>query len=235
MFELPVLDKLMNLKNMIFSSILFIILFFIFILIIVLMLIFKKKKKLIFFVSLISIIGILIFISFNKFNIFIDYFIDVLFSFIYYPNFTLYCIFIFIINVIMINLLNKNNFLSKVTIIIYYSIMFLFILTIKIIDKENIDIHSKISIFGNNYLLSFIEISTFLFTNYLLFCLLRNVFYKVMNLKSNVKLKQVIIDELERGNLFDKLNIDIIEFNDINMTEFNKTNDFLVSIFNNTL
>lgn len=222
MFEIPILKKI-NILLSVFSNKIFILLFLLFIFFTVFM-IFTKRKKMFFFIFLLLIISILSFISYNKLYMFFDYFVDTLFTTMYFPNFTLYNALIFIINIIMVkNILNKK---SNITTVMYYTLMFIFILTIYTIKNNNIIISDKVSIYSNATILTLIETTSFLFTIYLL---LKLIIYliKKFKFKKNIKLEKIEIKPAKKIPFI----INQINYKEINVTNYYKTNKNLINLF----
>lgn len=217
MFEIPIPKKINILFNNIISNKLFILLLILFIIITIILIL--KKKKIIFLISIFLIISILIFISYNKFFNFLDYFVDTLFNILYFPNFAVFTLIIVYINF-------KSLFkLNKLTIIFYYPIMYLFILIINIIKNNNIALNSKLSIYTNSNLLSLIEITTFLF---LLYIIINIIIFLSKKIHFNkVKLKKIEVSTLPKI----QFNIDTIVFDKINISNYNKTNQELLNLY----
>ena len=182
MEDVSFIDKLSILSDMILSSPLFIIFVTIFEIGLVIFLLFKRKK---FKINKWVVIGIWIvillflIIFYNKvFLNLLDNFINYIFNALYFPNLAVYSIILIVSNIFFIMaILNKKIDKSHKIINIVNAIVIdsLLIFIIDIISKNNIDVYEKLTVFSNNKLLVLLELSTGVFTSWVLL----NLFYSL--------------------------------------------------------
>ena len=182
MEDVSFIDKLSILSDMILSSPLFIIFVTIFEIGLVIFLLFKRKK---FKINKWVVIGIWIvillflIIFYNKvFLNLLDNFINYIFNALYFPNLAVYSIILIVSNIFFIMaILNKKIDKSHKIINIVNAIVIdsLLIFIIDIISKNNIDVYEKLTVFSNNNLLVLLELSTGVFTSWVLL----NLFYSL--------------------------------------------------------
>lgn len=182
MEDVSFIDKLSILSDMILSSPLFITFVTIFEIGLVIFLLFKRKK---FKINKWVVIGIWIvillflIIFYNKvFLNLLDNFINYIFNALYFPNLAVYSIILIVSNIFFIMaILNKKIDKSHKIINIVNAIVIdsLLIFIIDIISKNNIDVYEKLTVFSNNKLLVLLELSTGVFTSWVLL----NLFYSL--------------------------------------------------------
>ena len=227
MFNISFLEKIKLIINLIFKNYYFIILFCMLLIFTILTILFKKNK-LIFFISLLFIVLTLLFISYKDLYYFIDYFINTIFMVIYFPNFFVYVFIIFIENVIVIkSILNKK---SNINIIFYYLIMYLFILSIYSIKISSTEINSKISIYTNKVLLSQIEITTLLFSIFLMLKLIIYIYKKIKSI-NKVKLKKIEVEPLVKKII----DIEIPSISNIDLKKYNEINKKIINLYKKSI
>ena len=176
------IDKLSILSDMILSSPLFISFITILEIGLVVFLLFKRKRFKINKWVVIGIwIAILLFliIFYNKdlLNL-LDNFINYIFNALYFPNLAVYSIIlissnIFFIIAIFNKKIDKNHKIINIVNAIVIDSLLIFI--IDIISKNNIDVYEKLTVFSNNKLLVLLELSTGVFTSWVLL----NLFYSL--------------------------------------------------------
>ena len=176
------IDKLSILSDMILSSPLFISFITILEIGLVVFLLFKRKRFKINKWVVIGIwIAILLFliIFYNKvFLNLLDNFINYIFNALYFPNLAVYSIIlissnIFFIIAIFNKKIDKNHKIINIVNAIVIDSLLIFI--IDIISKNNIDVYEKLTVFSNNKLLVLLELSTGVFTSWVLL----NLFYSL--------------------------------------------------------
>ena len=182
MNDLSFINKLSILNDIILSSPLFVCFITFLEISLVIYLIFKRKK--IKFNKWV-VIGIWIFIIlfliifYNKFFIhFIDNFINYIFTALYFPNLAVYSVILIISNILFIlSLISKNMEKEYKIINILNAVLInsLLIFIIDIVNTNNIDVYEKITVFSNNKLLVLLELSTGIFTSWLLLNLFFNL------------------------------------------------------------
>lgn len=221
MFEIPFIDKINILVKMIKSSYLFWIIIGAFIVLITMLFIFKKHRKLVFLIYILTFTGGMILLSHSQFVKFLDYFVEVLFNMIYFPNFCLYTLLFVIINIVMLWSINSKKILevNKKVIIVFYSIItFLFILVINTLLNSDIDLQSKLSIYSNKNLLAIIELSTFIMTLLYIYLFVGFILKKLLKVNN----KSVEANEKEVKQLSKVELIEIVPNVDNSLKDINK-------------
>ena len=175
MEDVSFIDKLNIVSDIILSSPLFLVsILLIEIALIVYLLIKKGKLKLQkwMIISIWSILALIIIVIYHKvfFNL-IDNFINYIFTALYFPNLAVYISVILISNIfyfisVFNKKINKKYNLINITNALLLDILMIFI--IDIVNKNNIDIYEKVTVFSNSKLLVLLELSTGIFTSWIL-------------------------------------------------------------------
>ena len=175
MEDVSFIDKLNIVSDIILSSPLFLVsILLIEIGLIIYLLIKKGKLKLQkwMIISIWSILALIIIVIYHKvfFNL-IDNFINYIFTALYFPNLAVYISVILISNIFyFISVFNKKidkkyNIIN-ITNALLLDILMIFI--IDIVNKNNINIYEKVTVFSNSKLLVLLELSTGIFTSWIL-------------------------------------------------------------------
>ena len=175
MEDVSFIDKLNIVSDIILSSPLFLVsILLIEIGLIIYLLIKKGKLKLQkwMIISIWSILALIIIVIYHKvfFNL-IDNFINYIFTALYFPNLAVYISVILISNIfyfisVFNKKINKKYNLINITNALLLDILMIFI--IDIVNKNNIDIYEKVTVFSNSKLLVLLELSTGIFTSWIL-------------------------------------------------------------------
>lgn len=195
MLELTIIDKLKILIDLVLKSPFFIFMFvFTFLMFIILLdsknYKRKKIKKFIFSIYILVFIAIIIKYHTSFISVF-DYLMNNVFVVFYFPNIAIYGLMILITNIVMLRHLFSNNgkIIRTINIASYSIIMYLMLLVIFIITKENIDVYNQVSLYSNEKILSLIELSNIIFV----FWMILNLINKIVNFFINKK--SVIINQ----------------------------------------
>lgn len=255
MFEIPFLEKINIIFNLVKSSKTFfglIIFSFVFM---VLLFAFKKRRKLIFTIFTLTFVGSLLFINSSQLGKFFDYFVEVLMNLLYFPNFCLYTVLFVSLNIVMIYAINSKKILEynrKIVIGIYLVVCILFAFTINTIGNININLNDKLSIYSNKIVLSLIETTTLIITllyAYLFigFILKRILYTKNENeLQKTIKMQRVLLDNTSNVKMTEKyeknmtrtfnkfienVNSNSLTLNEIKTTDFEVSSNALIDLY----
>lgn len=203
MNDFSLVEKLKILMNVILSSPLFLVL----LIVIAISLIFfiikivtnKKINKWI-FISIWLVFGLIIMINYNKLFInLIDNLFDSLFMALYFPDISIYLLLLLTSNFFFIySFIDKK--ISKsykiVNVINAFIIDLILIIVFDTVNKNNINIHDKLEIFSNSNLLVLLQLSTAIFTSWLLLNLLISAHHKLKKYdkKEQPEVPEIIFD-----------------------------------------
>lgn len=203
MNDFSLIEKINILMELISSSSLF--LFFsmigISLLIFFILCIIKNKKinKWI-FIAVFSFIGLIIFVNYSSIIIkILDTIIDSVFKTLYFPNLPIYTTILIISNVcLIISFINKKETKAKKIInLICASILnILFVFIISVVSTYNIDIYEEINLYTNSTLLVLLELSTGIFTSWILVRLFESAHTKLKKYdkKEYPEMQEIIFD-----------------------------------------
>ena len=175
MEDVSFVDKLNIVSDIILSSPLFLISILLIEIALIIYLLLKKGKLKIkkwMVISIWSVLALIIIIIYHKvFLNLMDNFINYVFTALYFPNLAVYITVILVSNVFyFISVFNKKidrkyNIIN-ITNALLLDILMIFI--IDIVNKNNIDIYEKVTVFSNSKLLVLLELSTGIFTSWIL-------------------------------------------------------------------
>lgn len=154
----------------------------------------KRGKSIYALVYVAIILGMLIMYHESLGKMF-DYMMDNFFIVLYFPNIAVYMAAILITNIIIwtsVFNLKTPTLLRNINVIIYSIIHYLLALVLSIVSKNNLDIFSQTSIYGNKEAQAIIELSSGIFILWIIFL----VFYKVIRhfqQKDEVPVKQKVV------------------------------------------
>lgn len=205
MNDFSLVEKLKILMNMVMSSPLFLVCFMIGIALLIFYIICLKKEikfnKWI-FIGIWSLLLLMLVIVYNNIvlNI-LDNLFDSIFMFLYFPNITVYIIILLSSNFFFIySICNKKidkkhkiiNFIDAIT------LNLILILIVDTIKSNNIDIYDQISIYTNTYLLVLMQLTTAIFTAWLLLNLLISAYnkLKIYDKKKEKEMPEIIFEEI---------------------------------------
>lgn len=181
------INKIRLLSDIILSSPLFLISIFIFELALIVYILFKRGNLKInkwIIVGMWGLVLVLMIILYNKVFInLMDNFVNYIFNALYFPNLAVYSVVLIVSNIFFIlsifnKKMNKNYKRINITNAILINSLLIFI--IQIVNEKKIDVYAKLTIFSNTKLLVLLELSTGIFTSWILL----NLF---INLKEKLK------------------------------------------------
>lgn len=203
MQDFSIVQKLKILNDIVISSPAFFICFFsglLILLVYLLSVLLRKKISKYFFLSIWVIAFVSIIIVYHKFvfNLFDNLFNNV-FMAIYFPNLAVYSIIIIVSNVVFIySLLNKKVGIKHKIINSISTILLdiLLLLIIDIVTKNNINVYEQLTVYSNSNLLVLLELSTAIFTSWILLNLLASAHskLKIYDKKKSKEIPEIIFD-----------------------------------------
>lgn len=159
----------------------------------------KKINKWV-YITVFSLIGLLIFISYSSILIkILDAIVDSVFKVLYFPNLPIYATILIISNVCLIMSLirKKETKIRKIINLICSSILdILFVFIISVVSAYNIDIYEEINLYTNSTLLVLLELSTGIFTSWILVRLFESAHTKLKKYdkKQYPEMQEIIFD-----------------------------------------
>ena len=161
----------------------------------------KKITKIIFISIYALVFGTLLILYNTEMLSFLDYLVNNIFIFFFFPNLAVYTLVIIISNIFVIRtLLGKNNkILKNISIIFFILFNVIFYLIVDNCLKNNVLVYETLSIYTNSELLTLIEVSMYLFILYLVILLISKI---SKNIISSMKVKvQVPVTHRVNNNL----------------------------------
>ena len=193
------INKIRLLSDIILSSPLFLLSILVFEIGLILYIIIRKKEVKInkwFIIGSWAMIFVVLAIFYNKvFMNLMDNFVNYIFTALYFPNLAVYSVVLVISNsFFVISLFNKKMKKSykRINIINAALIDSLLVFLIQIVSEKKIDVYAKLTVFSNTKLLVLLELSTGIFTSWIL-----------LNLFINLKEKLKKYDEKEYPDMPD--------------------------------
>ena len=169
------LDRIKILSNLIISSPFFLSIIVIFLLTTFVLVLYNRiKNKMLKYIVAFGylLIAILILIKYGTSILSLsDSLVDQVFSFLYFPNLIAYfCMIIISILILVYTFVNKKTkfFVKSLNIVSFIILIILFVLTLDVIIKNNINIYEKSEVFSNDTIVILIEASTFIFATWIL-------------------------------------------------------------------
>lgn len=213
-----VFDRLKILFDLITSSPFFIALIVIFLLTTFVLLLYKRlKNKILKYVVAVNyfIICLMIVIKYSKTILTLsDNLVDQIFTFFYFPNIIAYLCMIILAILLLIKVLlshYKTGFIKIVSIISFFNILILFILSLDTIIKNNINIYEKTSVYQNETLTVLIQESTFIFGIWVFIYVVDFIASKIMQ---NIEKNKFYEMEEKQGDVIEKIVTDEIKDED---------------------
>lgn len=192
MKDISLVNKLSILNDMLLSSPLFLCSILLIEIAIIILILFKKKK---FKINKWMVIGLWLFvllfviIIYNKVFInFIDNFINYIFMALYFPNLAVYSGILVISNSLFVfSIFSKQITKShkKLNIIGAIVLDILLVFVIETVSSNNIDVYEKLTVFSNTKLLVLLELSTGIFTSWIILNLFINLKMKLKKYDKN--------------------------------------------------
>ena len=204
MGDFSLVEKLKVLMNIILSSPLFLFCSMLGVALLILFIIcIKKEKKVNKWVFISIWILLLLILIINYTDIFInivDAFFDGVFMALYFPNITVYIIFLCIMNIMSIYSLvskkvNRGN--KIINFICSLIVDFMLILIIDIINGNNINIYDSLNIYTNSNLLVLFQLTSSIFVSWILLNLLISAHRKLKRYdkKEYPKMPEIIFED----------------------------------------
>ncbi len=204
MQNFSLIEKLRILMNLVLSSPLFLCCIMLAIALLIFFIINIKKDKKInswMFLSIILLIILILLIAYNDvFLSLINDFLDAVFMALYFPNLATYMSILIISNFTLIYSLfsRKTIKINKIINVISTIILDVFlILIIDTVSRNNIDINDSLKIYSNTTLLVLLELSTAIFTSWILIKLFISAKLKLKKYdkKTYPKMPDIIFDD----------------------------------------
>ena len=204
MTQTTILDKLKVILDVSMSSKLFIAVILFIILITLVSLTTNRKNvrrtKIIYGLTYLVVIATIIVFYYDSLGKMFDYMMNNFFIVLYFPNVAVYLAAIIITNIIV--LVSVFNFktpklVRNINVIIYGIINYLLALVLNVVTKNNLDIFSQTSIYGNESAQAIIEISSTIFMIWLAFL----VIYKMIRMyqkKDEPVRRKVIVKKVRK-------------------------------------
>lgn len=129
----------------------------------------------------------------------LDYLVNNIFVILYYPNLAVYILMIIISNILVVRAVFKRDMsksLKTINIVFYCLKMFMMILILDNITKNEIDVYSQLSIYSNNQLTMLVEISSALFFIWLLLLFIIWMVNKLTNMLTNDKKSIKVVEKI---------------------------------------
>lgn len=205
MNEFSLIEKLKILMNIILSSPLFLFCTLVSFAVLVLFIISIKKEKKInkwIFISIWLFLALLLIINYSSlFLNLVDSLLDGIFMALYFPNLTVYIVILAISNLsFLYSMISKKIEIKyKITNFINTLIIDLFlILIVDMVNKGNINIYDSLVIYSNSNLLVLFQLSTAIFTSWILINLLFSAHKKLKKYDKNEEnvLPEIIFDDI---------------------------------------
>lgn len=152
----------------------------------------KEESKRLYILLYITCIAALIIKYASLLSSLFDYFMNHVFTLIYFPNLAIYFLAIIITNIIMWKSMfqSDNKAVKGINTVAFCIIHYLFILLLTTISKNGLNIFDSISIYQNKEAFSLIELSSATFILWILFSMIYFVIQKVL------KNKELVLDEI---------------------------------------
>lgn len=204
MGDFSLVEKIMVLMNIIISSPLFLFCLLMGIVLLILFIICIKKEKKInkwIFISIWLLLLLILIINYTSiFLNIVDAFFDGVFMALYFPNITVYIIFVSLLNIILLYSLiskkvNKGN--RIVNFICALIVDFMLILIIDLIKSNNINIYDSLNIYTNSNLLVLFQLTSSIFVSSILLNLLVSAHTKLKKYdkKAYPKMPEIIFED----------------------------------------
>ena len=169
---------------------------------------FKNKKilKIVCMSVYFIIFGVLLYFFHDTIFTLIDYLINNIFLFMFFPNLAVYTLIIIIINVILVKSIIKDKIIVKRMNIIFFVLFnIMFFLIIENILENNINIYEQLSIYTNKELLTLISLNMKLFIFWLVLLFIIKISNYLSYKKEPVRIHKKVLDtEYTNINVFDE-------------------------------
>ena len=155
----------------------------------------KRNKKIYIGVSLFILLSI-IFIYHASLSKIFDYMMNHFFIAIYFPDIAIYLAAIIAMNIIVwisIFSFQTSESIKKLNSIIYVIMNYLLFMILSIINKNNLDVFTQSSIYGNKKATALIELSSIVFVVWIIFLILYRIILVYIRKEYKPKVKKVIV------------------------------------------
>ena len=200
------IDKFKTLMNIIISSPLFLFCSMMGVAVLIYYIISIKKDPKInkwIFISIWLVLAILVLINYNEvvFKV-IDNLFDDIFTALYFPNLTIYVIIISITNFFFFYSIFSKRVKKGNKILNFINTLILDILLVLIVDivsKNNINVYEQLNIYSNSQLLTLLELTSALFTSWILLTILLSAHRKLRkyDVKESSELPEIIFEDIK--------------------------------------
>lgn len=157
----------------------------------------KRNKRIYIIVS--SLIGVIILITYqSSIRHIIDYLMNHIFLSILFPNFAIYFLGIIITNIILwISLFHYkvSDKIKRINVVVYIILNYLFLLILNVIDIQKLDFLSEESLYQSEKATALIELSSFVFTLWILFLILYKIILIYLRKDYKEKVKKVVVKQ----------------------------------------
>ena len=168
----------------------------------------KKKMSKIILISIYTLVfGLLLIFYHSEIMTFVDYLINNIFIFLFFPNLAVYTLVIIVSNILVIKSLleRKGEIIKNISIIFFILFNIIFYLIVENCLKNNVLIYENLSIYTNNELLTLIEVSMYLFIIYLSILLINKISISIIK---SIKVEKKVLTNYEFNYEPNKLKID---------------------------
>ncbi len=161
----------------------------------------KKRNKMIYIgCSVFILLFVIITYHSSLVNIF-DYMMNNFFIAVYFPNLAIYLAAIITTNIILgVSLFRSktSEIIRKINIIVYVIMHYLLFLILGVINKNNLDVFTQSSVYGNKKASALIELSSLLFIVWIIYLVLYKIILSYIKKDEKQKVKKVVVKEKER-------------------------------------
>ncbi len=156
----------------------------------------QKRNKKIYLLFSLSVLVLLIVFYHSSINHLLNYLMDNIFISIMFPNIAIYFLGIVITNIILwISLFYEktSKTIKRINILVYLILNYLLILVLNTIDVNNIDVFSQNSIYHNDKATALIELSTLIFSVWIVYLILYKIILVYIRKDYKEKVKKVVV------------------------------------------
>lgn len=163
----------------------------------------NKKTGQKIFLSIYAFITLFLIVAFHdSLGKMFEYMMNNFFIVLYFPNLAIYLAAIIATNIILwISVFNNKTakIIKNINIIVYLILNYILALILNLINKQELDIFTQESIYGNNDTHALIELSSVIFTIWIIFLILYKIILKYLKRnekeKVKVKVKRVVVEK----------------------------------------
>ena len=155
----------------------------------------KRNKKIYIGVSIFILVCMILIYHTSLAKIF-DYMMNNLFIIIYFPNIAIYLAALIAMNIIVwisIFSFQTSESIKKLNSIIYVIMNYLLFLVLSVINKNDLDVFTQSSIYGNKKATALIELSSIIFVVWIIFLILYRIILVYIRKDYKPKVKKVVV------------------------------------------